>query len=316
MKKQFIIVDGNSLGNRAQNTGKPLTIGDMQTQAIYHFLIAMRSYLSRHSLATPVVLWDGMSWRKSRYIAYKENRDREDTEHEKKQAEMRRHYRKQQPIIQKALSFLGVTQVSAENMEADDLAAIMADLYAGQGSLVTLLTEDKDWLQLIQNGVAMERPITGDRITTSNFTEVTGVRTPQEFVMVKAMMGDQGDNIKGLGNVGEKRAIKLIEEYGSFGNLLESVMIRKTVDPAKLPKYLRDIVENEEKALAYDFNMSLVDLRHPARPPVENLMVNPGKPSAENFRQLCDLLLFKSFTDQFDVWIEAFPVGKQALLAA
>lgn len=316
MRKQYLLVDGNSIGNRAQNMGAPLTVGPLQTQAIFHFLRTLRSYAAKHSFATPVVLWDGLSWRKARYPGYKEGRKKEDTPHEKKQREMKRAYEAQKPYIQKALSFLGVTQVQASNMEADDLAAIMTDLYVKQGALVTLLSEDQDWLQLIQPGVAQERPIAGDRVTVINFEEVTGVGVPQEFAMVKAMMGDTSDSIPGIGGIGEKRAIEIIREHGSFDRFLQKVMIDKTIDPATLPKYLRDLVDNEEKAIAYSFNMSLVDLRWPGRPAVEGLSVNPGEPSEENFRQMCELLLFKTFTDDLDTWVEAFPVGRSRLLAA
>ena len=316
MRKSYLLIDGNSIGNRAQNMGAPLTIGTMQTQAVFHFLRTMRSYLAKYSNATPVVLWDGMSWRKKRFLKYKENRDKEDSPHEKKQAEMKRAYQAQKPFIQKALSFLGVTQVQAANMEADDLAAIMTDLYVSQGALVTLITEDQDWLQIVQDGVALERPVAGDRITMMNFEEKTEVASPAEFVTVKALMGDAGDCIPGVGGIGDKRAKEFVKTYGSLDGLLQAVMIDKTVDPKKLPKYLRDLVDNEEKAIAYAFNMSLVDLRHPERPAVEGLMINKGEPSEEHFRELCDLLLFKSFTDQFDVWVEAFPVGRSRLLAA
>lgn len=316
MRKAFLLIDGNSLGNRAQNMGKPLTLGSMQVQAIYHFLQSIRGYCGKHSFATPVVLWDGMSWRKQRFIKYKASRELVDTPHQQKQAEIRKHYHAQRPYIQKALSFLGVTQVSAQNMEADDLAAIMSDLYSSQGALVTLLSEDRDWLQLIREGVAMERPVTKDRVTMMNFEEVTGVPNPSMYVEVKAMIGDKGDDIDPIGGIGEKRATELVKTYGSFHGLLSQVMIEKTVDPATLPKYLRDLVDNEEKALAFDFNMSLVDLRHPARPAVEGLMINPGETSLDNFRQLCTLLMFNSFLVDFDNWVSAFPAGKALALAA
>lgn len=316
MRKSYLLVDGNSIGHRAQNMGKILSLGTMQVQAIYNFLQTLRSYCAKHSLATPVVLWDGLAWRKQRHIKYKESRDLVETEHQKKQAEMRKHYQAQRPYIQQALSYLGVTQVQASNMEADDLAAIMADLYSGQGALVTLLSEDRDWLQLIKDGVAMDRPVSKDRVTIMNFEEVTGVPTPQMYVEVKAMMGDKGDDIDPIGGLGVKRATELVKTYGSFHKLLSGVMIEKTIDPANLPKYLRDLVDNEEKALAFDFNMSLVDLRHPSRPAVEGLQVNQGAPNAEHFRKFCETLLFNSFLADYENWISVFPVGKAQALAA
>ncbi|MTH61097.1 hypothetical protein [Paracoccus litorisediminis] len=316
MRKTYLIVDGNSLGHRAQNMGGILTLGTMQVQAIYNFLQTLRGYALKHSMAIPIVLWDGIGWRHTRHIGYKSSREKTDTPAQQKQAEMRKHYQKQRPLIQQALGFLGVTQVQAQNMEADDLAAIMADLYADQGHLVTLLSEDRDWLQIIRNGVALERPVSKDRISITNFEEVTEVPTPAMYAEVKAMMGDRGDDIDPIGGIGAKRATELVKAYGSFHGLLHGVMIDKTIDPAGLPKYLRDLVASEEKALAFDFNMSLVDLRHPARPAVENMQINAGAPSDEHFRQFCETLLFNSFLNNFGDWIAPFPVGKTQALAA
>ena len=295
--------------------GAVLSVGPLQTQAIYHFLRTLRSYAAKYSFATPIVLWDGVPWRKTFHPGYKASRDIAETPAQKKQAEMKRAYGTQRPYIQKALGFLGVTQVQASNMEADDLAAIMADLYASQGALVTLLSEDQDWFQIIQEGVAQERPIAGDRVTLANFEEKTGVPSPSDFVMVKAFSGDSGDDISPVGGIGKKRALDLIREHGTLDALLQKVMIDKIVDPATLPKYLKDLVENEEKAIAYAFNMSMVDLRWTGRPAVEGLVVNPGEPSEENFRQMCELLLFKTFTDDFHAFTEAFPVGRSRFLA-
>lgn len=315
MQKQFLLIDGNSLGHQA-NAMTPLKIGTMQTQAIFGFLKMLRSYVSKYSFATPVVLWDGLPWRKTSYPEYKENREREETKSDMIRKEQKRNYHLQRPYIEKALSFLGVTQVKSSNMEADDLAAIMVKLYRAQGHRVTLLSEDKDWIQLVQDGVALERNRTKDRITTANFEEITGCKTPGQFIEMKALMGDSGDNINGLGGIGDKRALEFLATYGSFDNFLGMVSLEKRVDLKKLPKWQRDLVENESKAIDFSFNIKLVDLNTTARPKPENMVVFKGEPSAENFRKMCDLLLFKSITDQFGVWISAFPAHADAYMAA
>lgn len=310
MQRQFLIIDGNSVGHMAQNM-KPLTLGTMQVQAIYGFLRILRSYAAKYSFATPIVLWDGMSWRKTSYPEYKANRDKAETKHEIAKQASNKAYALQRPHIEKALSFLGVTQVRASNMEADDLAAILTKVYVSQGSRVTLLTEDRDWLQLIGPMVAVEQPKAENkrRITLENFTEITGCKSPEMFVEMKALMGDAGDNIKGIGGVGEKRALEFLETYGSFNEFLNLVSLHG-LDIKKLPKWQRDLVADETKAIAFDFNISLVDLNTKLRPKPENMAIFRGEPSAENFRKLCDVLLFKSITDGFDNWISAFPVSQ------
>lgn len=311
MKRHYLIIDGNSVGHMA-NAMKPLSIGTMPTQAIFGFLRVLRSYVSKYSFATPIVLWDGLSWRKTTYPDYKANRDKAETKHEIAKQVQNKAYHKQRPYIEKALSFLGVTQVKAQNMEADDLAAILVNLYRKQDCGITLLTEDQDWLQLVQDGVAVERPRTGDRITMSLFESVTGVSTPKQFIEKKALMGDGGDNIKGIGGIGEKRAIQFLKDYGSFSDFMNMAILEKTVDVKKLPKYLRDLIEDEAKALDFDFNLKLVDLNTTARPAPVGMHVFKGEPSAENFRKFCDLLLFTSITKGFETWISAFPVATAA----
>lgn len=317
MQRQYLLIDGNSLGHQAQNM-KPLKLGSMQVQAIYGFLRLLRSYSQKYAMATPVVLWDGLSWRKTAYPAYKENREKAVTAHDIARQESNKAYHFQRPYIEKALSFLGVTQVKASNMEADDLAAILVALYRKQGHKITLLTEDRDWLQLIQDGVAVDQPRSDskNRITVANFEEFTGCKTTAQFVEMKALMGDKGDNINGVGQVGDTRALEFLATYGSYNNFLNMVTLEKTLDIKKLPKWQRDLIQDEAKAITFDFNLKLVDLNTTARPAPVGMNVFKGEPSAENFRKMCDLLLFKSFTDQFDVWISAFPVGQTLVASA
>lgn len=316
MQKHYLIIDGNSIGHMAQAL-KPLTVGTMQVQAIYGFLRIIRTYISKYSFAAPIVLWDGLSWRYMVYPQYKEDRKKEETKHDVERKEQRQHYQRQRPHIEKMLSFLGVAQVRADNMEADDLAAMLSNIYTSQGARVTLLSEDKDWLQLVRPGVVVERPRLKDgaaqvRVTHENFKEITGCETAAQFVEMKALMGDKGDGIDGLGGIGDKRALDFLAEYGSFNDFLNRVSIEKSIDIAKLPKWQRDLVTDESKAIAFDFNLRLVDLNTKLRPAPVNMIVNRGEPNLENFRRMCELLLFKSITDNLGVWVDAFPVSKVA----
>lgn len=308
MQRHYLIVDGNSLGHMAQNM-KPLSIGNFPVQSIYGFLRTLRAYAQTYSFATPIVLWDGLSWRNTVYPEYKENRKKAETRHEIAKQASNKAYAQQRPHIQKALGFLGVTQISASNMEADDLAAILCNLYTKQGHRCTLMTEDRDWLQLIGPLVSVEQPKAEHkrRITLDNFEEITGCSSPKMFIEMKALMGDGGDNIKGVGGVGDKRAIEFLNTYGSFSDFLNRVSLEKSINLKSLPKWQRDLVEDEAKALAFDFNIRLVDLNTSARPAPKDWFVNKGEPSADNFRKFCDTLLFKSITDNFDNWLMPFP---------
>lgn len=306
MQRHYLIIDGNNIGHIAQAM-KPLTLGTMQVQAIFGFLRILRTYTAKYSFATPIVLWDGMSWRKQLFAAYKANRDKAETKAEVAKQASNRAYQAQRPHIEKALSFLGVTQIKAQNMEADDFAAILSKLYTSQGAKVTLLSGDGDWLQLVSPSVAVERPVQKDRVTLMNFAEVTGVDDPAMFLQMKALTGDSGDNVPGVGQVGEKRALEFLKEHRSFGEFLNDVTFHDPAALKKMPKWKRDLIEDETKAITFAQGIKLMDLNTSVRPAPIGTHIFQGEPSAENFRKMCDILLFKSITDQFETWISAFP---------
>lgn len=304
----YLLIDGNSLGHYANNS-RPLTLGDMPVQAIYGFLRTLRATLGTHPTYQPVVLWDGMPWRHKMFPDYKGTRDKADTPHEVRMQEQRKAYQKQRPYIRTGLKLLGVPQVEALNMEADDLGAILADRYSQQGKVV-LFTGDKDWIQLVGPKVVWRDFINDRTITHLNFEEMTGVADPRQFVEVKALAGDSGDNIAGVGGVGEKGAKEFVNKYGSFNSFLNMVTLEKTVNPKKLPKKFRDLIEDESKAIILDRNLQLMDLRTPKRPKPEGLYVERGHPSAAGFRTYCDRLLFQSISQNLDVWLSVFPAFK------
>lgn len=315
MSKNYLLIDGNSLGHY-YNNGAKLTIGDTPVQAIFGFLKGLRQQISLFQNYTPIVLWDGASWRKLMFPDYKEIRDREETKAEIKLKEAKDGYKKQQPYIKKALRFLAVTQVQALNMEADDLGAILVDRYSSQGGSIVMLTGDKDWLQLVGPKVVWKDPI-NDRLvsltnmnregTATRFKDLTGVDTVEKFVQVKGLCGDAGDSVPGVGGIGQKGAVDFINEYGSVANFLNMAIFEKTIDVKKLPKKFRNLVEDEEKAILFKRNLELMDLRTTARPAPFNLTIDKGEASYEKFEQFCELLLFKSITKDLPDFLRVFP---------
>jgi 5'-3' exonuclease len=228
--------------------------------------------------------------------------------------DMKDAYKVQVPYIKKALRFLGIPQVWALNMEADDLGAILTDRYTKTNSKIILVTGDKDWLQLVGPGVVWKDPINDRLITTKTFEEFTGVSTVRQFVEVKALAGDMGDNVAGVGGIGQKGAVDFIKEYGSFASFSNMAILEKSIDLKKLPKKYRDLIENEDKAITFSRNIDLMDLRTTVRPAPVNLQVDKGAPDKEKLRQFCELLLFKSILKDFDEWCSVFPAFREQQL--
>lgn len=314
MAQNFLIIDGNSIGNAANNT-RVLQLGNMQVQAVFVFLKMLRSYVSTYQHYTPVVLWDGASWRNMMFSDYKSDRDLIQTPSQIKAAEAKIHYKKQVPMIKKALRMLGIPQVLSLNMEADDMAAIMTDRYVSTGGRVILMTGDQDWIQLVGPNVVWKDPI-GDRIVThKNFEEFTGVKTIEQFIEVKALSGDKGDSIPGVGGVGKDGAIAFLNKYGSFANFVNAVSIEKSVDFNSLPKKFKALIEDEAKAITFDRNITLMNLRTTERPTPSAVQIDKGTPNKEEFQRFCELLLFNSITSDLDSWLAVFPNFRNALAA-
>lgn len=305
MAEKYLVIDGNSLGHFANN-GRRLTIGEMPVQAIYNFLRNFRQQVALYNQHVPLILWDGMSWRDQVFPDYKAIRKKADTPSEIKAQKLKAEYKKQAVQIKRALEFLGIAQVSAMNMEADDIAAMITDGYVSKGASVVLLTGDEDWLQLVQKGVVW-RNFKDVKVNVENFREHTGAATAEEFVTIKSLSGDAGDSIPGVGGVGKKGAIEFVKKYGTYDNFVENACLHKTIDVPKLPKKYRDLIEDENKAIKFKRNVGLVDLRTKERPELVGFRVNRGEADLEKFRRFCEILLFNSILQNFEEWMRVFP---------
>lgn len=314
----YLLIDGNSIGHAANNMA-PLTVGETPVQAIYGYLRTLRALVAAHGTLHPVVLWDGVSWRNFVFPEYKENRKKADTANDKKILEAKNTFKKQVPAIKALTKALGVDQMFSMNMEADDLAAILADRYSARGSHVMLVTADRDWLQLVGPRVTWFDPIgnrKGEKITEKDLVEKIGLPNVRQFVEMKALMGDQGDNVPGVGGIGEKGAIEFLATYGSFKDFMNQCILEKTIDYTKLPKKFRNLVDDESKAITFDRNMELVDLRSPKRPEPANLTLTRGQPDATLFEGMCRKLMFYSITKNLDTWLPAFAAFKTERIPA
>lgn len=305
--KRHLLIDGNAIGFAAAGSER-LSVGDQDTHAIFGMLRTMRVLLERFPTAQPLVLWDGRGWRKSIYPEYKANRDKTEpaTATERKAKAMRDSYKSQRPHIKRALGMLGLPQLVADNMEADDLAAMMGDKLTGRGDRVIFVTGDKDWLQLIGSQSVWFDPIHDRRCVLSEFEQFTGYKSPRQFLEGKALQGDVSDNIGGVGGIGDKGAKALIDTYGSVAGFLNACM-DGSVDVQKLPKKFRDFADETQPGRSiFARNMRLMDLRSVERPKPQQLVMDRAAPDIRAFRGLCEEFLFRSILDDFDRWIMPF----------
>lgn len=307
---KMMLIDVNNIGFAAQSK-TVLKVGDQQTQAVFGVLRSLRALSMRFPGYTPIALWDGQTWRRSAFADYKANRDKPArSKHEQALIEARAAYRSQRKLIERGLESLGVRQVLAANLEADDLAALLLRRFPERRTL--LISGDRDWIQLISPRVSWLNPVNKPvLITPSKIEKELGVKSARAWLEVKAIQGDVSDNVPGVGGIGEKGAIELVNAYGSVPSFLNQVLVDRTVAYESLPKKFRDLVDLQEKQEIYHRNMMLMDLNSPLVPKPVDLTVTKGAFDRERFKALCRELSFKSILTDFDGWTAAFDPNAQ-----
>lgn len=153
--------------------------------------------------------------------------------------------REQVPLIQEVLKAMNIQVVTLEGYEADDVLGTISKICEKEGLLVSVVSGDRDLLQLASSKIKIRIPKTkrgGTEIEDYLEDDVKEKYqvTPQEFIDVKALMGDTADNIPGVAGIGEKTATKLIVEYHSLDGIYENI------DNMKTSKMKQSLIDNKE----------------------------------------------------------------------
>ena len=236
--KRLLILDSNSLMNRAFFALTPLTNSDgINTNAIYGFmnmLFKMKDEINPDSIIATFDL-KAPTFRHKEYADYKAGRKK-----------MAPELYEQFPIIKDILKLMGIKIFEIEGFEADDLIGTVSKFAEENGIEVFIVTGDKDALQLASTSTKVV--ITKKGVTeTAIYDEKTFIDefevTPTQFIDVKGLMGDKSDNIPGVPGVGEKTAFKLIKDYGSIEEVL------KNIDNISGKKLKENLENNTEQAI-------------------------------------------------------------------
>ncbi|MBQ4599351.1 MAG: DNA polymerase I [Clostridia bacterium] len=210
--EKLLVIDGNSIINRAFYGVRPLTTKDgMHTNAIYGMINIIEKHLHALNPEYAAVAFDlkAPTFRHKMYDAYKAGRRATPEE-----------LLEQFAPAKDVLRAMGFTIVEKEGYEADDIIGTLANAAAKAGKEAYVLTGDRDSLQLIGDGVTVLLATNTETIhfDRAAFVEHYGVE-PSRFVDVKAIMGDKSDNIPGVAGIGEKGALKFISEFGTLEKL-------------------------------------------------------------------------------------------------
>ncbi len=231
--RHLYLVDGSGYIFRAFHALPPMTRPDgTPVNAVLGFTNMLIKLLADTGAEGIAVIFDTArtSFRNEIYPAYKANRPDPPEE-----------LIPQFDLIREATRAFNVPCVELANYEADDLIATYARLAREQGLEVTIISSDKDMMQLIGEGVAMLDPMKNRSIGPDEVVERFGVG-PEKVIEVQALAGDSTDNVPGVPGIGVKTAAQLIGEYGD----LETLLAR--AGEIKQPKRRENLMEFAEQA--------------------------------------------------------------------
>lgn len=234
MSEKIVLIDGHSILNRAFYGLPDLTNAEgLHTNAIYGFLTIMFKILEEEKPEYLTVAFDvhAPTFRHEMYDAYKGTRK-----------PMADELRQQVPVIKEVLGAMGIKTIEQAGLEADDLLGTISRRSEERGMEVSVISGDRDLLQLATEHVKIRIPKTkqGRTEVEDYYSEDVKNRyqvTPLEFIDLKALMGDTSDNIPGVPSIGEKTATKIITEYHSIENAYAHV---EELKPPRASKALKE----------------------------------------------------------------------------
>ena len=252
--KKLLIIDGNSILNRAYYGIRPLTAPDgTPTNAVYGFLNILLKHLDEESYDYLCVAFDvkEKTFRHKRYELYKAQRKPAPED-----------FLVQLPLMKEVLAAMNCMCMELPGYEADDIIGTVSKICDQSDVECNILTGDKDDLQLISDNTTVKLVVTRmGRTTTTDyhleqFREKYGIE-PSEFIDVKALMGDASDNIPGVAGVGEKTAMSLIQNYKNIDYIYEHI------DELEIKEGVRNKLKNDRDNAYLSYELATIDRNAP-----------------------------------------------------
>jgi len=284
---KLMVIDGNSIVNRAYYGIRPLTTRDgLYTHAIFGFLTTLLRLKSEEEPDALCVTFDvhAPTFRHQADEAYKATRKG-----------MPEELQMQMPVLKEVLDSLNIPRYEMAGWEADDLIGTISRKCEAAGWECVVVTGDKDSLQLITDHTKVKLVSTRMGQTTTKDMDEAAFReqygfAPIHMIDLKALMGDTSDNIPGVPGVGEKTAMGLIQKYQSIDAIYE-----KIPDIDAKPAALRKLTEGEESA-RHSYWLATIATDAPLEfKPENNLVQRPGKDAYPLFLKLEFTKLIEKF---------------------
>ncbi|VYU08025.1 DNA polymerase I [Streptococcus oralis] len=301
-KNKLLLIDGSSVAFRAffalyNQIDRFKNANGLHTNAVYGFNLMLSHLLERIQPTHVLVAFDAgkTTFRTEMYADYKGGRAKTPDE-----------FREQFPFIREQLDHLGIRHYELAQYEADDIIGTL-DKMAETSSVpfdVTIVSGDKDLIQLTDDNTVVEISKKGvaefEEFTPAYLKEKMGL-TPEQFIDLKALMGDKSDNIPGVTKIGEKTGIKLLLEYGSLDGIYEHI------DEMKASKMKENLINDKEQAYLSK-TLATIDTNAPIELGLDDIIYTG--PHLENLAKFYEEMGFKQLRQALDLsGEEAAPVA-------
>lgn len=241
-KKKLLLIDGHSVAFRAfyalhSQLERMKNKSGLHTNALYGFHNMLKNVMEKELPSHAMVAFDAgkTTFRHAYFADYKGGRDT-----------MPQELSEQIPYLNDMLDGFGIAHYELENYEADDILGTLSRQAEKQGFEVVIITGDRDLTQLVTDHITVDFTNKGvtdlTEVTPAHLEEKLGL-TPQQITDYKGLMGDASDNIPGVSGIGEKRAQKLLHEYGTVENLYDNI------DNMKKSKMKDNLIAQKDIAL-------------------------------------------------------------------
>jgi DNA polymerase-1 len=282
-RPRLYLVDAFNLIFRAyharQRMGAPpmRTSRGSSTEAIYIFHNMIRKIQRVYAPDALAAAYEseGPTLRDQAFEAYKANR-----------TETPQELKEQFPAIERMLAALGVPVLKLAGYEADDIIGTVARRAAASGFEVTIVSSDKDMLQLVGDGVSMLDPMKNDTVYDPQKVKAFKGVLPERIADLLALCGDPVDNIPGAPGIGDKGAVQLLDEFGSLDSLLERA-------PEVQRKAYRESLLNHRDQILLSKSLATIECDAPLELDLESLKVQtPDRETLEAFYREYEFLSF------------------------
>lgn len=278
-KRNIFIVDANNLTWAAFHSYRSLTHKGRSVAIIYGLPSMIKALLTFKSPDKIYLVWDG---------GHDENRVKALPDYKKRDKldpKMYESFITQKAVVQELFYYLGVPQVVKAGMEADDYIYMMTRrIRKNKKNLITIVSGDKDFHQMLNPRVKIYRPTKKDEITHENCEQIFGY-TPSQCVDYLSLVGDKSDNIPGYPKIGDKKAKEILSAYGHIPKALSELQEGKAINPKFITyKELKRVYIQGLKliSLSYHYNKHL-------RTDKVSFYKNESKPkpNKEKFFEVC-----------------------------